>query len=405
MTFNVICYIDQVIQRTYTWESFTSPTKPPHDSGTVAVIDGCESWDPSFQFEIEIFSATILLTPFRTQNVPPPMSSCQLSLRVTSGTPSAASLCHLSLTPIYMSFSPTEDVTAFLWEKGRVEIWNLNTRLGPGRDNVMSPIKIWESLLINDRCQRYRQIKLWTTAQSQLCRIAVLGSAQDGCDMLAVAEIEAGNLKQVDWTRLSKRDGRLVEMDDRISWQAYDGELYDGSSSEVDLDSYRIGAEICAVLVHLKGNRVYSITRFPEFCFSSNRISVSTPAEAPVTLYLGLGGSGKLYLVGASGTVHVLGSQVTSFAVTSGFCIFTTSSHEAIFAPLESLATMLSLQADEDPKTIISGWEKRRVERGSRIVTAVPSTMSLVLQMPRGNLETISPRPLVLEVIKQDLDK
>jgi len=30
--------------------------------------------------------------------------------------------------------------------------------------------------------------------------------------------------------------------------------------------------------------------------------------------------------------------------------------------------------------------------------------MSLVLQMPRGNLETINPRPLVMEVVKQDLD-
>ena len=30
--------------------------------------------------------------------------------------------------------------------------------------------------------------------------------------------------------------------------------------------------------------------------------------------------------------------------------------------------------------------------------------MSLVLQMPRGNLETINPRPLVLRVVKQDLE-
>ncbi len=31
--------------------------------------------------------------------------------------------------------------------------------------------------------------------------------------------------------------------------------------------------------------------------------------------------------------------------------------------------------------------------------------MSLVLQMPRGNLETINPRPLVMEIVKQDVDK
>lgn len=48
---------------------------------------------------------------------------------------------------------------------------------------------------------------------------------------------------------------------------------------------------------------------------------------------------------------------------------------------------------------------KRAVERGSKIVTVVPSATSLVLQMPRGNLETICPRPLVLRVVRLDLDR
>jgi len=55
--------------------------------------------------------------------------------------------------------------------------------------------------------------------------------------------------------------------------------------------------------------------------------------------------------------------------------------------------------------SLSGSWEKRRVERGSRIVTSVPSAMSVVLQMPRGNLETINPRPLALEVIRSDITK
>ena len=47
----------------------------------------------------------------------------------------------------------------------------------------------------------------------------------------------------------------------------------------------------------------------------------------------------------------------------------------------------------------------RRVERGSRLVTAVPGETTVVLQMPRGNLEVIHPRALVLSVIKKHLDK
>ena len=46
----------------------------------------------------------------------------------------------------------------------------------------------------------------------------------------------------------------------------------------------------------------------------------------------------------------------------------------------------------------------RRVERGSRIVTVVPHDTHLVLQMPRGNLETISPRALVLSCVRRHLD-
>lgn len=51
------------------------------------------------------------------------------------------------------------------------------------------------------------------------------------------------------------------------------------------------------------------------------------------------------------------------------------------------------------------GAIKRAVERGSKIVTVVPSSTTLVLQMPRGNLEIICPRPLVLRVVRQDLDR
>jgi elongator complex protein 1 len=42
----------------------------------------------------------------------------------------------------------------------------------------------------------------------------------------------------------------------------------------------------------------------------------------------------------------------------------------------------------------------RSVERGSRLVTAIPTNMSIVLQMPRGNLETISPRAMVVAGIR-----
>ena len=55
-------------------------------------------------------------------------------------------------------------------------------------------------------------------------------------------------------------------------------------------------------------------------------------------------------------------------------------------------------------KPLVHDENIRRVERGSRIVTVVPHDTRLVLQMPRGNLETISPRALVLSCVRRHLD-
>lgn len=130
---------------------------------------------------------------------------------------------------------------------------------------------------------------------------------------------------------------------------------------------------------------------------------------------MGLSAGGKVYTAFPNAESTLLASNVNSFTVASGFVIFTTTSHDVQFAPLETVVAiltsgqehgMLSLSGDENKTGELASqaWQKRRVERGSRIVTAVPSTMSLVLQMPRGNLETINPRPMVMEVVKSDLD-
>lgn len=46
----------------------------------------------------------------------------------------------------------------------------------------------------------------------------------------------------------------------------------------------------------------------------------------------------------------------------------------------------------------------RSIERGAKIVTVMPSSYSVVLQMPRGNLETIYPRALVLAAIRRSIE-
>jgi elongator complex protein 1 len=144
-----------------------------------------------------------------------------------------------------------------------------------------------------------------------------------------------------------------------------------------------------------------------EHCPSSQRVDTQ--------LFVGLSAGGKLHTTIQTADSVTLASSVNSFTIASGFVVFTTTSHDVQFAPVESVVAALisghvngalsSTHGENKMGELPSqAWEKRRVERGSRIVTAVPSTMSLVLQMPRGNLETINPRPMVMEVVKGDLD-
>lgn len=101
---------------------------------------------------------------------------------------------------------------------------------------------------------------------------------------------------------------------------------------------------------------------------------------------------------------------VTSFTLTSSFLIYTTTAHFAHFAPLVTLERLAN--GDDGAGGSAGGgggsgsemkWEERRVERGAKIVVASESEMSLVLQATRGNLETIYPRPMVLQVVKRDV--
>lgn len=84
-----------------------------------------------------------------------------------------------------------------------------------------------------------------------------------------------------------------------------------------------------------------------------------------------------------------LASNVTSFAVVDHFLMYTT---------LEELR-FINLLASQ--KLVVA---ERKLERGSKIVLVVPGTSKTVLQLPRGNLETIHPRILSLCMIKSLLD-
>uniref|UniRef100_A0A673YWU7 Elongator complex protein 1 n=1 Tax=Salmo trutta TaxID=8032 RepID=A0A673YWU7_SALTR len=91
-------------------------------------------------------------------------------------------------------------------------------------------------------------------------------------------------------------------------------------------------------------------------------------------------------------------SNVSSFVVYDDFLLLTTHSHTCRCFRLTTL-TVKGLQV-----ALANDETLRRVERGSRIVTVVPQDTRLILQMPRGNLETIRHRALVLAQLRKWLD-
>lgn len=70
---------------------------------------------------------------------------------------------------------------------------------------------------------------------------------------------------------------------------------------------------------------------------------------------------------------------------------------------MEQKLTFIELQVPEDDPE--KDERCRNVERGSRLVTAIPTNMSIVLQMPRGNLETIFPRAMVVAGIRDLIEE
>ncbi|KAH8980756.1 IkappaB kinase complex IKAP component [Lactarius hatsudake] len=342
----------EIISHSYRWETCAATARAPNDTGTVAVVDG----------------SSVLLTPFRMQNVPPPMSSHSLILRPSPSAPQRT----LS-TPSHLSFSSSEDILAVLWETGYVELWNLCTQLEFGRGPVMTPELVWSGALHG---ARFREICAWTNVPGgATARIAAVGAENGGTDVLQVLDIRQESTDTLKTPLLESLGWRLAITEGAVVVHR-NGKVY-----EYDSDSSQL---------HLR-------VEFGLPCDVVRVIDVPRPSSslASTSLFLGLTRSGTLFSAAPS-SPRTLAQNANSFTISGDLVVYTTLSHEAHFIPASLLATT-------DANTGVES-ERRRVERGSRIVTSVPSAMSLVLQMPRGNLETINPRPMVMAAIQADVD-
>ncbi|KAL1835666.1 hypothetical protein VTJ49DRAFT_6255 [Mycothermus thermophilus] len=288
---------------------------------------------------------TIKFTPFRTCNPPPPMAMCELDIDV-----------------------PVIDV-AFSVECSRMAVLH---RLG---------VSLFE-LPING--QRLGEPRLVTTA--------AFGHARGQEYEQSLLQIAFSGPSEVQVLHRAAEDLELLRYD--FASESPKEWLRTDASSMATITTP--GSPIVGGLVaqHLSG-RLSSVSggehapfevRFPAFMPWS-----SVHIHQDAFLAFGLSRNGHLYA-----NSRLLAKNCTSFLVTDSHLIFTTSNHFVKFVHLAPEADL-----DVPPDDPGKDERCRNVERGARLVTAIPAKMSLVLQMPRGNLETIYPRAMVLAGVRR----
>uniref|UniRef100_A0A1B0D704 Uncharacterized protein n=1 Tax=Phlebotomus papatasi TaxID=29031 RepID=A0A1B0D704_PHLPP len=119
---------------------------------------------------------------------------------------------------------------------------------------------------------------------------------------------------------------------------------------------------------------------------------VSLPEFCEKTVALKIGNDEKVFSLRSRQMLYLNGDKyqhdVTSFFIAHPFLVYTTVDELRI-------VNLTNMNVDTVRKT----------ERGAKIVSIVPKHDRTVLQMPRGNLETIQPRALTLLIIGELLDK
>ncbi|PSK39223.1 hypothetical protein C7M61_001826 [Candidozyma pseudohaemuli] len=167
---------------------------------------------------------------------------------------------------------------------------------------------------------------------------------------------------------------KAVKMKPTVDSRAALVELYDGSLLAFDAQGELDG-----------------IKNFSQLCLQMEGINFESQDGSALVAF-GLSESGKLFCGN-----RLLANGVTSIKLTDQFLCITTAQSKLVFVHLENLLTAdLSYITQGD----LDDERTRDIERGSMLVTAIPSKYSVVLQALRGNLETVFPRIMVLQAVR-----
>lgn len=323
----------------YTFDVSNGPAISPLDAGLAVVIDG----------------RLLKLTPLRIANVPPPMSLLQIEL---------------SENVIDVAIDPRTTKIAVLCQQS-VYIYSVDCTRMP-----CSLPQLLQTVVLGDLIQRPRQILFDSSTETGLVILSDHSTLLYCVGTENITDVYVHDTPVM--TLCRNTHGRPIAFEDACA------KIYQLETSKHTISTNLLGslATPCPW--------VETWTRLED--------------ELSETLIFSLSSGGTLNVTGAS-----MGSElrnisqianVTSFLLTSAHLIFTTTQHLLKFVHLQSSGLKpLDIPMDEPEKD----ERCRAIERGAKLIAVMPSDYKLVLQMPRGNLETIYPRALVLASIRDNL--
>jgi elongator complex protein 1 len=334
-------------------------TVAPYDLGIVAVIDG----------------RTLKLTPFRQAGVPPPMAFCEVAFGHNILD------CAVSQDGLKIVVLTTKTVELCEWKTRTTSRGDLNF-----------------TATVEPRSVRFPTVSA-DTGQSNFPPISQVALKGDEIFILSpVHRMTTASCYRLRWpSETSLPPWKPVRIP-----SASENLIVDISGTSVFVTQPEKSATVLLPEYSEPG-----ITESTDLKGSQPNSSIFSLRDTELTHLNGEtnGHTTKYHKVSltSKGGLYVddtlLSREVTSYMLTSAHLIFTTTSHLLKFVHLTDDASTMQVP----PDTPEVDERCRNIERGGKIVTAIPSIYAVILQMPRGNLETIYPRLLVLSGIRRHL--
>ncbi|EGW35680.1 uncharacterized protein SPAPADRAFT_147183 [Spathaspora passalidarum NRRL Y-27907] len=341
------------------------PEKPLHlmvgtASGVIQIIDlaykittgpTTELGSGDLGMTLVVDGSTVKITPLAIANVPPPISFRELEIE--------GNVTDVAISKSNTKYAAITSTSDLVFSELSIEEMKSGKHPQPmshvSANTFMNQIEVAKQVaFINDT-------------------FVAIAIEAPGYSRIAIFEVD--DIKNPTFNETVEPSAKLVLMKSRADYGAIVFQTVD--CRVVQLDSTQ---------------NFQPITTFPQLCHSFDVVVL----ENGDFFTYGISRNGKLF----ANELEVC-SGVTSLKVTDSHVLFTTVQAKLCLVHLgsnqfDAISNLLtnSEAADHDERI-------RQIERGSILVNAMPSKYSVVLEAPRGNLETICPRIMVLSAIRK----